>query len=164
MKTLFMMRHGTAEDSSPEGDFHRALVDAGRAEAEQQGRLFGQGNWDVDMLLCSTAGRALETAQLFSKGGGLDVPMETDERLYDGSGEDLLTIIQGFPDSADTVLMVGHMPGIGHLLSLITTEHVDLAMRYAPATLCAIQIHVDTWDEADFGIGTLELYLPPVIA
>ena len=55
------------------------------------------------------------------------------------------------------------MPGIGHLLSLITTEHVDLAMRYAPATLSAIQIHVDTWDEADFGIGTLELYLPPII-
>ena len=163
MKTLYLLRHGTAESHSPQGDFYRNLVDQGRAEAEAQGRIFRQGGLNVERIFCSTAQRAQETAHLFAQGSGLDVPIEADARIYEGTGEGLLTCIQEWPDDAQAILLVGHMPGVGHLLSMVATEHVDLSMRYAPATLAGVHLDADTWDEADYGVGTLVLHLPPVL-
>jgi phosphohistidine phosphatase len=46
--------------------------------------------------------------------------------MYAASASQLLDVVQALPDDADTVLLVGHNPGIEELASLLTGESVSM--------------------------------------
>ncbi len=62
-----------------------------------------------------------------------------------------------------TLLLVAHVPGVAQLLSLLTTEHVDLDQIYPPATLSAVQLDDDSWRDFDYGVAALKLFFPPLL-
>ena len=52
--------------------------------------------------------------------------MQFDERIYQGSADDLLSAIRGLPSTSLTAVLVGHNPGLEELLSLLTGEPAEL--------------------------------------
>jgi phosphohistidine phosphatase len=54
----------------------------------------------------------------------LDVPppARVDDRVYAASDRELLAVIRELPDQVDTVVLVGHNPGLEELVSLLTGE------------------------------------------
>ena len=162
MKTIYLMRHATAEPPRSGGDFERALAEQGRAEAERQGRRFAEWGRPLHRIVASAALRAHETAERFAAGQGGAPPLQFEEQLYNASGESLLQAVQGLLDDDDDVLIVAHMPGVGHLLSMLTTEHVDLALAFAPGTVCGVRLDAETWSDVDYGVGLLALFMPPL--
>jgi len=112
------MRHARA--ASPTGgrdDHERALVDSGRRDATAVASLAAVREDPPERLLCSTARRALETAERVCVALGLEnTRLETDERLYLASPRTLLAIIAE-QDALDVthLMIVGHNPGLEEL-------------------------------------------------
>ncbi|MCZ6647056.1 MAG: phosphohistidine phosphatase SixA [SAR324 cluster bacterium] len=165
MKTLIILRHADAlEKTSGMSDFERPLSDEGCSQASRQGQFLRQAGICIDRVVASSALRARTTAETVVDASGAGVDIETSDELYNAPGETLLEYVRCLPDELTRLLMVAHLPGVAQLLSLLTTEHVDLDHIFSPATLAAVQLDGDSWHEFDYGVGALTLFLPPVLS
>src|SRR3954470_17291347 len=66
--------------------------------------------WNVDLVVCSTARRARQTAKPVVETLGCQV--RYDEAVYSASPEQLLDVVRTFSDADHTVMVVGHNPGL----------------------------------------------------
>lgn len=80
--------------------------------------------------------------------------------LYNSSAEELLTQVRKQDEDVAQLLLVAHAPGVPDLTSALVTEHTDLMLKCAPATLAEIVFDVDRWSSVEAGRGTLRLLLP----
>jgi phosphohistidine phosphatase len=126
VRTLYILRHATAAASGPEGDASRPLTPAGVKEAEAVGRFMKASGLDLDGVVCSSAVRARQTAEGVLRGMESRRQAETVPELYNASGSELLRWLQDHGKDNGRLLVVAHMPGVGELLSLLTTEHDDV--------------------------------------
>lgn len=140
--TLVIVRHGKAARPEPDvSDHGRPLAPRGRRDAEAVGRWLGAGGYTPDLVLSSTALRTRQTAERVvaalasagaatppvatppattSSGRPVDAPVvRYDDGLYLASTDALLAVVRNVLDDAETVLLVGHNPGIGRLGPLL---------------------------------------------
>jgi phosphohistidine phosphatase len=119
-RKLILLRHSKSQ--WPEGvpDPQRPLAPRGRRDAPVAGKWLSGHAPDIDLVLHSPAERARQTWILAAAewGGTARVRESTD--LYDASAEDLLAVVRLLPDTAHTVLFVGHNPGLEDLVALLT--------------------------------------------
>ncbi len=112
-------------------DHERPLAPRGeRAAAAMGGQLTVP-----DLVLCSTARRAVDTWELAGPGLGTEVEVAFEDRLYTFDEEDLLDRVRELDDGAATVLLVGHNPALELLLFDLTGEDVGKFPTAALATL-----------------------------
>jgi phosphohistidine phosphatase len=165
MKTLIILRHAdAAEKAAGTSDFDRPLTDTGRAQASRQGEFLRHAGIGMERVVASAAQRAVDTAEALTEASGTGLAVEPVQELYNAPGDALLEYVRGLPNDCSTLLMVAHLPGIAELLSLLTTEHVDLDQIFSPATLAAVQVDGDSWKDFDYGVGSLALFLPPFLS
>lgn len=148
MKTLVLIRHG--KSARPEGvcDFDRPLNPRGLRDAPVMAGRLAALELNVDVLLSSPARRALSTADVFA--GKLNLPVQTDERIYNATCADLLQRVQSLDDRFSTVVLVGHNPGMTDLLnSLIEGPEQEM-----PTCSFAV-IELPGWTNAVPGSGRL---------
>ncbi len=105
-RTLILMRH--AEAGGAHNDHDRPLTPAGLADARAAGGWMLQSLPEVAAVVCSTALRTRQTLAA----SGIDAPTRFSEDLYGGGIDDILGQIELTPDTVDTLLVVGHAPGI----------------------------------------------------
>lgn len=105
-RTLILMRH--AEAGGAYNDHERPLTPAGVIDATAAGTWIRSALPGVDAVLCSTA---LRTRQTLSA-TGVGAPTRFAQELYGGGIDDILSQIALTPETASTVLVVGHAPGI----------------------------------------------------
>jgi len=105
--TLILMRHATAGQGGGT-DHGRPLTPEGSREATEAGDWLRDNLPSVDAVLCSTAVRTRQTLTATRVGA----PATFADELYGGDVDDILGQIAAIPDSAGTVLVVGHAPGI----------------------------------------------------
>ena len=75
---LLVMRHGKAEDSHPQGDAARRLVEIGREQARRAARMLVHAQQVPDIVLTSPYERALRTAEEFCTTAGIAAPIIQD--------------------------------------------------------------------------------------
>ena len=102
------MRHAAAGHQGAHRDVDRTLTPEGAREAAVAGDSIRRNLLTVDVALCSPAVRTQQTLAA----AGLAAPTSVVEELYGGDIDDILQVIGSAPDSAVTVLVVGHAPGI----------------------------------------------------
>lgn len=105
-RTLILMRH--AEAGGSHNDHERPLTPAGRTDAAAAGAWIRQTLPRVDAVVCSTALRTRQTLAAT----GIDAPARYADELYGGGIDDILEQIAATADTAGTLLVVGHAPGI----------------------------------------------------
>ena len=105
-RTLILMRH--AEAGGAFNDHERPLTPAGLVDAAAAGDWIRSALPEVDAVLCSTALRTRQTLAAT----GVRAPTRFALELYGGGIDDILSQIALTPGTADTVLVVGHAPGI----------------------------------------------------
>jgi phosphohistidine phosphatase len=115
---IWLLRHGDAEDGSP--DAQRPLTGKGRAQAEAAGAALACLGVEVDACLTSPRVRAADTARLAC--GPLRVEPEVEERLS-GGAFDPEELAAGHGDS---VLLVGHEPDFSDAIARLTGGRVDM--------------------------------------
>jgi phosphohistidine phosphatase len=113
---LVLLRH--AKSAWPDiADQERPLAPRGKRDAPEVGRWLARQGYMPDAVVCSTARRARETwdlvaAALSEAGRGAAPRVRYEPRVYEATVLGLLMLIREFAESAPTVLVVGHNPGI----------------------------------------------------
>lgn len=113
---LLLVRHATAEDGRPgRSDADRRLTAEGRREFLRA--LAGLRRLDPEptRILTSPLVRARETAELLAEQVAGPEPEEWPLLAPGGSLEGILRDLRG---AGETVVLVGHEPGLGRLVSL----------------------------------------------
>lgn len=140
MKNLLLMRH--AKSSFNEGempDFERPLSKRGEKDAPRMGKLLKEKNLVPDLILSSTAVRASRTAELVAEKCGYKGEILYIQNLYLGEPESYLEALRDLKEEDDdlqTVLVIGHNPGIESLMQMLT-DHMDCLPTSAIAYLKA---------------------------
>ncbi|WP_350113464.1 phosphohistidine phosphatase SixA [Nitrosomonas sp.] len=115
---LIIMRHAKSDWSdASRSDFDRSLTARGKKAAKQMGQWLKQKQYRIDRILCSPALRAKQTCQLAAE--QLDSAQQRvlwEDRIYEASLNDLITLINQYGAGAHTLLIVGHNPGLDQLL------------------------------------------------
>jgi phosphohistidine phosphatase len=142
-RTLILLRHAKSDWSGDEADIARPLARRGRRQAPDAGRWLAANLDSVDLAVVSPARRARSTWDLVA--AQLDVPPRTriDDRVYAASDQQLLTVVRELPDDIETVVLVGHNPGIEDLASLLTGESAPM-----PTSALAVITVPGSWSTA----------------
>ncbi len=124
MKTLFLVRHAKSswkfEDLS---DHDRPLKKRGRKDTGIMGQELSERKADLDMIISSSAVRALSTATLLAKELGFDPEqIGVQEELYHSSPSALMQFIQLLPDEYQHIMLVGHNPAFTEVVNLLSPE------------------------------------------
>lgn len=159
MKTLLLLRHGKSDwDADYVDDHERPLADRGQKGARKMGRFLTTARVVPDRALTSSAVRARETLATAAEAGGWSGPARVTETLYLPSPEAVLREIQAEPDSAQTLIVVGHEPTWSALVSrFIGGGNVEMKT----AAVARVDFEADRWADVAFGRGVLAFLLPP---
>lgn len=150
MKTLLLLRHAKA---APQDfrmrDFDRPLNERGTKDALLIGNFMREQKLAPDVALCSPAERTRQTAALVIQSAPLATPLRYDARIYEASMKDLLQIVSQTEETARTLLLIGHNPGIEQLLFALTGESHTMPT----ATLVRIALSIEKWSRTREGAG-----------
>ena len=124
--TLVLLRHAKSDWSGDEADIDRPLADRGRRQAPKAGRWLAAGVGDVDLVVVSPAVRARSTWKLASAELAVPPRSRLDDRVYAASADVLLGVVRELPEDVDTVVVVGHNPGLEELVPLLTGKRVPM--------------------------------------
>ena len=145
MFQLLLLRHAKAEpDAGADGDHGRRLTDRGRRNAGAIGRLLERADLAPDLVVSSTAARALETAELAIESGGFEVSVRETRALYNSSVERTLEVVRGIKGKVETVLLVGHEPTWSDLASALAGGG---RLRLPTAGVVVLELEIDAWAE-----------------
>lgn len=117
---LYFLRHGKAGQPRAHDDDARELTPKGMAALRAAAPLWRRLQVRPDVVISSPLRRALQTAELFVEGVGLDSRPVVDERLRPGAAwADMAESVAGHPD-AKRVVLVGHEPDLSNAVAELT--------------------------------------------
>lgn len=159
MKTLLILRHGKSswKDSSLV-DHDRPLKKRGKRDAPRMGELLREQGMVPDLILSSSAKRALNTAVLVADACGYEGEIDIRREFYPGDPDAYIEALWEAPDECQIVMVVGHNPGLEELLEVLTESFEFLPT----AALAQVTLPVNYWHElSDETEGELvNLWLP----
>ena len=142
MKTLLVLRHAKSSWSDPALDDHeRPLNKRGRRDGPRMGELVREYGLTPDIVVSSDAVRARTTAEAVAAAARYAGDILLDPRLYLAWPDDILSLLQRVREKAETVMIVGHNPGLEKLVEQLTGEWQDLPT----AALAQIGLPLDQW-------------------
>jgi phosphohistidine phosphatase len=159
MKTLLVLRHAKSSWREAElADHDRPLNKRGKRDAPRMGELMRAEGLLPDLILTSSARRALNTAELVAEASGYDGEIQVSRDLYAAGPEEFIDALCALPDELETVMVVGHNPGLEELVELLTEE----LSAMPTAALVQVELEIERWvDLQEEGGGRLvNLWLP----
>jgi phosphohistidine phosphatase len=124
MRKLIIVRHAHAVHDGAD-DFSRNLTRDGLDEAAQAGKILKKNELSPDMIISSSAMRAMQTAKKIAH--KLNFPEDSivyDRKLYAADEDDMLRILKQVNDSHKILMVVGHNPALLHLASSIASKAI----------------------------------------
>ena len=113
MRTLVLLRHlKSAWDEPGLEDHERPLAPRGHRAGERIRVHLEDAGTSPQLVLCSSAVRAVQTWEAVRGGLPDDLELEIEDGLYGASSESLLSRLNDVPDSVSTAMLVAHNPGI----------------------------------------------------
>lgn len=167
MKRLVLVRHAKSSWSDPAlEDFDRPLNERGRMSAPVTGAWLAEKGMRPDFVAMSPARRCVETWERISAQIGATAVPQPERRLYMADPDTMLSVLRKAPRTADTVVMVGHQPGISSFARKLANGTVPASCarafkKFPTAAAAVIAFETDDWGEADFGCGEFRSFAAP---
>ena len=167
MKTLILMRHAkSAWDDAHQKDIDRPLSPRGQKAAPRMGVALAAAGYAPKLVLCSTARRARETLDLVKPSLPDQTKVDYISGFYMASPRDLLTGIGKAPATADTIMLVGHNPGLGSLAGLLAGSGDskalgNLHLKFPTGAIAVLAFDANRWGDLAPGGGKLLAFLRP---
>jgi phosphohistidine phosphatase len=145
LRRLVVLRHAKA--ARPEGvaDHERPLARRGLRDAPAAGRVLAETDCLPDLALCSTAVRAWQTWELAAAQWGTPPPVRREARLYAAEVPELLAAVHEVGPEVETLLLVGHNPGLEELVLELAGDDLDGARDEVRAKFPTAAIAVLAW-------------------
>lgn len=142
-----LMRHSHASSDNPAfSDHERPLTLNGRTLASETARLLITIG-TPDRILCSSAVRTRETADILAAELTPNKQPEAFESLYLAPPHEYPKVCAEHLSDEETVLIIGHNPGIASLIATWANEHLSVS----PATVAVFQVGVSDWQALTSG-------------
>ncbi|MEQ9570095.1 MAG: histidine phosphatase family protein [Longimicrobiales bacterium] len=171
MKRLILFRHAKSSWDDPDLDDHaRPLAPRGNRAAPAMAHWFAETKQLPARVLCSDAVRTRQTwdrvAEVWDSLAGPLPDVGFHPGLYLASPRRILGLVAQDAGDADTVMVVGHNPGMHDLARTLavpgsTKAHRRLAAKFPTAAAAVLEFDVDRWDELDAGQGRLAAFMRP---
>jgi len=143
MKTILLLRHAKSSWSNPSlTDHERPLKKRGLRDAPMMGKLLKSQDLLPDLIISSSAIRALMTAELVAESCGYGGQVVASPALYHAEPESYVEAMQQAGDAHEVLLIVGR--------------------RMPTAALAEVRLDIDDWADLTLeGEGELtNLWLP----
>jgi phosphohistidine phosphatase len=159
---LFLLRHAEAGPEGPGTDIERALTERGLRSIDFIGNRLRSRGERVQKIFSSSARRAMQTAC------GICSYLDYAERdivslpeLYLASPGDLLAFLCTLPVECESLLLVGHNPGLQGLLRFLATpETLPPDSSMSTATVAKLEIPM-SWESLQPGCARLAYLTRP---
>jgi phosphohistidine phosphatase len=172
MRQLLLLRHAKSSWDDPRlSDHARPLNARGKRAAQAIAEAMHTLGLVPDVVLVSSARRTLQTLEALTpiEGGPIIEPMD---ELYLAPWPRLLELLRGVPETARSVLLVGHNPGMHELAMALAgpagmaapSEGGPMAQRLArgyPTGALAEFTIASAWRMLEPGSGRLVRFLAP---
>ena len=145
MKYLILLRHAKSSWKNLSlSDHDRPLNKRGKQAAPMMGKRLLMKSFHPQLILTSTAKRALKTAKLMAK--EINLPkhkLQTSSKLYHAMPDEMRAVISQCDDSYQTVMLVAHNPGITYFANELLNERYFYNI---PTTgIVTFSIDVSSW-------------------
>lgn len=158
MKTLLILRHAKSSwDDAELSDFDRPLNSRGLEAAPLMGTVIYDHHLQPQMILSSPAKRAKQTAILVKETAGIEENISFVEGIYEASPLKLLKIVSEINDKNETVLIVGHNPGLEGFVKMLT----DHSYALPTAALVKIDLNIESWSDITANRGKVTMFICP---
>ncbi|MFV0359714.1 SixA phosphatase family protein [Tropicimonas sp.] len=158
MKHLILLRHAKSSWQNPDiDDFDRSLNKRGKRGARALGAWVQQSEWVPDQVLCSSARRTRETWEEM----GLEGAPDLRDELYNADTAALLDALR--KARGDTVLLIGHNPGIARLAHLLVAARPDHPRfdDFPTGSLLVADFDIDSFAALQPETGVVRDFLTP---
>ncbi|MDQ2708021.1 MAG: histidine phosphatase family protein [Actinomycetota bacterium] len=119
-RRLVLLRHAKSSWPADVPDHKRPLGSRGRREAPLAGRWLAEHVPDIELVVCSSAERTRQTWERVHPELATTPELRVDDRVYEASARDLMEVARELPETARTVLFIGHNPGLEDLIAELT--------------------------------------------
>ena len=160
-RTVVVVRHGKSSWRTYEPDEARPLSPRGTRDAVVAGQQLARLAFDV--ALVSPATRAHQTWQALQMGGVSCADVRTTDALYHARAPEVVEVLRDLPDSAHTVLVVGHEPTLSDLVLTLSkaSPHTPAIAEKFPTSAVAVLTHDGDWGDLRPGEATLAAFEVP---
>jgi len=163
MKRLILVRHAKSSWSDQNlEDKSRPLNDRGQEAAIKIGRWLAAQGLQPDQVISSTATRCRETWDGIAKGLAPVADVAFQDFLYLASDQEMLEVLH--TATGQTVLMLGHMPGIGDFARDLRQDPPpmhDLFRKYPTGSVTVLNLHIDDWAQVHYGDADFASFVTP---
>ncbi len=135
---LYLLRHGDAVESTTLHDSERPLSELGIRQAQAAGRFLHSLSISPQATLCSPLLRARQTAEQVNVSLQCENFSQSEHLTPTSDPRNLLNDLNA--SSHDSLLLVGHLPFLGDLISLLLDARGDLRFEIRKGTLAALDV------------------------
>jgi len=157
MKRLYLVRHAKSSwDDASLADIDRPLNSRGKNNAPEMGKRLNKQGILPDLLISSPANRAYSTAKKISNEIGYPKKkIKVSDKIYHGSNNSILSVLQSLPDKINHVMLFGHNPGFTDFANLLCNINI---YNIPTAGIVAIDFKIEHWSDCAYGNGELMFF------
>jgi phosphohistidine phosphatase len=164
MKQLFLLRH--AKSSWSESELvgrDRPLAPRGRRALKLIAEHLGREGVTPALVLCSSARRTRETLERTAPTLGEGIPVQIERELYAASEQRLLERLRAVEDDVESLMLIGHNPGVEQLALSLAGSGQKLAglRRKYPTGALATLVFSGRWGDLQPGRAELTDFVTP---
>jgi phosphohistidine phosphatase len=164
MKRLYLLRHAKSSWDDPTlADEDRPLAPRGRRAAKVMARHLRRTGTTPELVLCSPSTRTRQTLTRIAPGLGENANVQIKLDLYGASASALLEVLHEVPDEVDSVMLIGHNPGIQDLvlsLARAGSESARVRTKFPTAAMATLELGA-SWRELAPGSAELVSFVKP---
>ena len=167
-KTLYLLRHAKSGWDDPVArDFDRPLNKRGEKAARTIGQWMAANGVTFEQVIASPAVRVIDTLDGVWAGYGRKMEPTWDRRVYLASSATLLDVLREVSDDHDSVMMVGHNPGMEDVVFDLVPDdgssplREEVEVKYPTAALAQLEIDIGSWGDIGKPVAHLKRFVRP---
>jgi phosphohistidine phosphatase len=165
VRTVILLRHGKSSWSDPTlADLDRPLAPRGERASRRIGKYIRRKKIRPALVLCSPSLRTRQTLEAIESSLGEGSSVEFEPQLYAASEGELLQRLRALPDSVDSVMLIGHNPGLHELARVLASRGAELPRlkeKFPTGALARLVADNESWAALGPGDGELVDYIVP---
>jgi phosphohistidine phosphatase len=165
VRTVLLLRHGKSSWSDPAlADVDRPLAPRGERAAKSIAKYLRRKKVRPALVLCSPSLRTRQTLAAIEPSLGRRSRVELVPQLYAASERELLERLQALPDSIESVMIIGHNPGLQDLALALASQGADrpqLEAKFPTGALATLVVRNKRWAALRRGDAELVDYVVP---
>ncbi|PNV75381.1 SixA phosphatase family protein [Leptospira inadai] len=152
MKLIHLIRHSKSDWDTPfSNDEERPLSNRGRKNAKMLLTYLSKISFSVDAAIVSSSERTKETFRILSKLGAFYKEFRFSEEIYEANGSELLGILRSLGSNMESVLFIGHNPGLESLAETLILKSEartsSLFVKFPTSAFLSLSLDSNDWKD-----------------